>query len=115
MPVVFVGIAGAGPGLAIVMNNITDRVMYTVGEMVITRNPSLPPPERLLHRRHVGRDMVDTVDHNVIRRHPSERGYDGVQQGLHELVNRNQHCGGCGTGRRCRWAGDGVSVVGVLK
>ena len=44
MPGVFFGIAGAGPGLAGFTNGVEDRVAYTLGDMVRTRNPSFPPP-----------------------------------------------------------------------
>ena len=44
MLVVFVGVAGAGPGLAGFMNDVEDRVAYTVGDTVSVRNPILPPP-----------------------------------------------------------------------
>ena len=114
MPVVIFGISGAGPGLAIFMNNIADRVMYTVGEMVITRNPSLPPPERLLHRHHVGRDLVDPVDQSVVCWHPADQGYNRMQEGLHKLVNRGWYCGGRSMDRRGRRAGCGLIAVEVL-
>ena len=44
MPVVFVRIAGAGPGLASLINDLTDRVAYTIGETVRARNPIFLPP-----------------------------------------------------------------------
>ena len=44
VPVVFSGIAVTGPGLAVFMNSLEDRVAYTISESGITRNPILPPP-----------------------------------------------------------------------
>ena len=43
MPVVFVGIAGARPGLVVFMKGNSDRVLYTVGETVSANNQSLSP------------------------------------------------------------------------
>ena len=42
MLVVLVRIACAGPGLAGFMKGVTDRVAYTGGETVSTRNPGFP-------------------------------------------------------------------------
>ena len=43
MPVVFVGIAGARPGLVVFMKGNSDRVLYTVGETVSANNQSFSP------------------------------------------------------------------------
>ena len=43
IPVDFVGIDGAGPGLASLMKAVADRVSYTVGETMSARKPIFSP------------------------------------------------------------------------
>ena len=109
----FIRLVSAKPGLGGflewgVLQGLVHRQRYSE-----RKGKNIAAADHRLHRRRDVRYLIYIVHRSVIVWYPNYRGYSGLQEGLHELVNGSRYYEGNNTSKRFLQEGNGWWLLSV--